>query len=83
MKKSRYTPGQIASGLRQVVEGGPVAEACPKMAISEQTLHPWKKRSRGLEAAQGRRLRVLKEENRKLKQLMADPKTYLVQECHE
>ena len=36
MKKSPYTPGQVAFGLRQDEEGTPVYEVCRKMAISEQ-----------------------------------------------
>lgn len=38
IKKSRYTPEQVAFGLRQAEEGIPVAEVCRKMGISEQTL---------------------------------------------
>jgi putative transposase len=42
------------------------------MGISEQTFYRWKKRFAGLGVAEVRRLRVLEEENRKLKQLVAD-----------
>ena len=72
MKRSRYSPEQVAFGLRQAEEGTPVAEVCRKMGISEQTFYRWKKRFQGMGVAEVRRLRVLKEENRKLKQLVAD-----------
>jgi hypothetical protein len=42
------------------------------MGISEQTFYRWKKKYIGVGVAEVRRLRVLEEENRKLKQLVAD-----------
>ena len=72
MKSSRYSPEQVAFGLRQAEEGTPVSEVCRKMGISEQTFYRWKKRFQGMGVAEGRRLRVLEEENRKLRQLVAD-----------
>ena len=72
MKSSRYSPEQVALGLRQAEEGTPVAEVCRKMGISEQTFYRWKKRFQGMGVAEVRRLRVLEEENRKLKQLVGD-----------
>ena len=47
MKRSRYTPEQVAFGLYQAEEGTPVAEVCRKMGISEQTFYRWKKRRKG------------------------------------
>ena len=72
MKSSRYTPEQVAFGLRQAEDGKLVSEVCRKMGISEQTFYRWKKKFQGMGVAEVRRLRVLEEENRKLKQLVAD-----------
>jgi putative transposase len=72
MKKSRYSPEQVAFALRQADSGSHVAEVCRKMGISEQTFYRWKKRYAGMGVGEVRRLRVLEEENRKLKQLVAD-----------
>ena len=72
MKSSRYTAEQVAFALRQAEEGTPVGEICRKMGIAEQTFYRWKKRYVGMGVAEVRRLRVLEEENRKLKQLVAD-----------
>ena len=49
-----------------------MAETIRKLGISEQTFYRWKKRFAGLSIAELRRLRTLEEENRKLKQLVAD-----------
>ena len=72
MKSSRYSPEQVAFGLRQAEDGTSVSEVCRKMGISEQTFYRWKKRFQGMGVAEVRRLRVLEEENRKLRQLVAD-----------
>jgi len=72
MKKSRFTDEQIAFALRQAESGVRPAEVCRKMGISEQTFYRWKKRFAGMGVAEVRRLKQLEEENRKLKQLVAD-----------
>ena len=72
MKNSRYTLEQIAFALRQAESGTPVVAVCRKMGIAEQTFYRWKKRCVGMGVAEVRRLKVLEEENWKLKQLVAD-----------
>ncbi len=57
---------------RQAESGTSVAEIIRKLGISEQTFYRWKKRFAGLGISELRRLRILEEENRKLKQLVAD-----------
>ena len=58
--------------MRQTEDGTPVAEVCRKMGISERIFYRWKKKFQGMGVAEVRRLRVLEEEDRKLKQLVAD-----------
>jgi len=72
MKTSRYTPEQIAMALRQAEAGTPVEEICRKLGVSEPTFYRWKKRFGSLGVPEVRELRQLREENRKLKQLVAD-----------
>jgi len=72
MKSSRYTAEQVAFAMRQAESGTPVPEVCRKMGIAEQTFYRWKKKFAGMGVAEVRRLRVVEEENRKLKQLVAD-----------
>ncbi len=73
MKRSRYSAEQVAFAMRQAESGTPVPEVCRKMGIDEQTFYRWKKKFAGMGVAEVRKLRVLEEENRKLKQLVADP----------
>lgn len=72
MKRSKFTEEQIAFALKQAESGVTVAEVCRKMGVSENTFYNWKKKFSGLGVAELRRLRQLEEENRKLKQLVAD-----------
>ncbi len=72
MKSSRYTAEQVAFAMRQAESGTSVPEISRKMGIAEQTFYRWKKKYTGMGVAEVRRLRVLEEENRKLKQLVAD-----------
>jgi len=67
--KKRFSEEQIAFALRQAESGIPVGEICRKMGITEQTFYRWKKKYGGLGVSE---LKQLEEENRKLKQLVAD-----------
>ena len=72
MKKTRYSEEQIAYALKQAETGTAVAEVIRRMGISEQTFYRWKKLYGGLGVGELRRLKQLEDENRNLKQLVAD-----------
>jgi putative transposase len=72
VKKTRYTEEQIAYALKQAETGTAVAEVIRRMGISEQTFYRWKKLYGGLGVGELRRLKQLEDENRNLKQLVAD-----------
>jgi putative transposase len=72
MKRKRFTEEQIAMALRQAEAGTPVVEICRKLQVTEQTFYRWKKKFGSLGTPEIRELRQLREENRKLKQLVAD-----------
>ena len=72
MRKSAFTEEQIAFALRQSESGTPVEEICRKLGVTQATFYRWKKKFAGMGVSEVRRLRQLEEENRKLKQLVAD-----------
>lgn len=70
--KKKFTEEQIAYALKQGEHGTPLSEVIRKMVISEQTFYRWKKKYGGLGMNELRRLKQLEEENRRLKQMIAD-----------
>jgi putative transposase len=72
MKRKRYTEAQIAFALRQAERGTPVREITRKLGITEVTFYRWKKKFAGMGVTEIRRLKQLEDENRRLKQLVAD-----------
>ena len=72
MKHSRYSDEQIVFALRQVEDGTAVADVCCQLAISEATFNIWKKKYANLGTGELRELRQLREDNVKLKHLVAD-----------
>ncbi len=72
MKKSTFTNEQILYALRQVESGAPVAEVCRKLGVSEQTYYRWKRKYAGMGLAELRRIKQLEDENKRLKQIVAD-----------
>ena len=72
MKTSRFTNEQIVQALRQAESGTAVVEICRKLGITETTFYRWKRRFAGLDVSEVRELKQLRDENRKLKQLVAE-----------
>ena len=72
MRKSRFTPEQILQAIRQAESGTAVTDICRKMGVTETTFYRWKKHYAGLDVSELRELKQLRDENRRLKQVVAD-----------
>lgn len=72
MKRSRYTEEQIIGILKEVEAGLSVADACRQHGMSQWTFYAWRKKYQGLTVNEAKRLKALEEENRRLKQLVAN-----------
>ena len=72
MKRSKFSEEQVAYALRQADAGTAVPDVCRQLGISEATFYVWKKKYGGLSLTELRELRQLREENAKLKRVVAD-----------
>src|SRR5277367_6424100 len=72
MPRKGHSEEKIVYALRQVEAGKEVSEVCREMGVSPQAFYSWKRRYAGLGLNELRELRQLREENRKLKTMVAD-----------
>jgi putative transposase len=72
MKKSRFTEEQITYALRLAEGGTPVADVCRQIGISDATFYTWKKKYADLGISEVRRLKMLEDENARLRRIVAD-----------
>jgi putative transposase len=72
MKRSRFSEQQISLILHQAQEGVSVEDVCRKAGISVQTYYRWRQKYGGLMPSAMKRLKLLEEENARLKQRVAD-----------
>jgi putative transposase len=72
VKAKQYTEEQIIAVLKEVEAGAKVSDLCRKYGMSDATYYNWKAKYSGLTVSELKRLKALEEENRKLKQLVAE-----------
>lgn len=72
MKRSKFSEEQITYALRQHEAGTAVADLCRQLGVSEATFYTWKKKYAHLGVSELRELRQLREENARLKRMVAD-----------
>ena len=72
MRTSRFTEEQIIGIIREYGARAQLAELCRRHNISQTTFYKWRAKYGGMTASDAKRLKALEEENRRLKQLLAD-----------
>ncbi len=72
MRKTRFSEDQIIAVLREQEGGMKTADVCRAHGISSATLYAWKAKYGGMDVSQARKLKVIEEENGRLKRLLAD-----------
>jgi len=70
--KQRFTTDQIIGVLKEADAGLKTGELCRKYGISDATFYNWKAKYSGMSVNDAKRLKALEEENRRLKQIVAD-----------
>ena len=72
MKARQYTEEQIIAVLKEGEAGAKISDLCRKHGMTDATYYNWKAKYSGLTVSELKRLKALEEENRKLKQIVAD-----------
>ena len=71
MKRARFTGEQIIAVLREAESGTSVKELCRQVGISTVTFYKWKTKYANMEISEVRRMRLLEDENVRLKKIVA------------
>jgi len=72
MSKSAHTEAQIIGAVKQVEAGRKADEVAREMGVSKHTIYAWEQKYGGLEVAEAQELKQLRDENARLKRLVAD-----------
>ena len=72
MKPRRFTEEQIIGILKQAQAGMKIVDLCRTHGISDATFYNWRTKYGGMEVSDAKRLKVLEDENKRLKQMLAD-----------
>ena len=72
MARKGASEEKILAALQQVEAGAKVGDVCGEMGVSQATFYVWRKQYAGLSLTELRELRQLREENNRLKRLVAD-----------
>jgi len=72
MTRRRHTEEQIIAVLKDAQAGIGVQELCRKHGLSDATFYKWRAKYAGLEVSDVKKLRQLEDENRRLKQMVAE-----------
>ena len=71
MSRKKYTEEQIIAVLNEAEAGANTVELCRRHGMSKATFYKWKAKYAELTLTELKRLRSLEEENRRLKQIVA------------
>lgn len=72
MSESKHTEAQMIGAIKQLEAGRTAAEIGREMGVSKHTIYAWKAKYGGLDASQAQELKQLRDENTRLKRLVAD-----------
>jgi len=72
MKRSKFSPTQIAKILKEFEQGKSIEDISREHGISRAAFYNWRKRYGGMDATELKRIKQLEEENTRLKRMYAN-----------
>jgi putative transposase len=72
MKRTKHTEEKIIGAVKQMEAGRSAKDVARELGVSDQTLYNWKSKYGGMEVSDAKKLRALEDENRRLKEMVAD-----------
>lgn len=72
MSQSKHSEAQVIEALKQVEAGRTAGEVARQYGVSKHTIYAWKAKYGGMEVSEAQELKQLREENARLKKLVAD-----------
>jgi len=72
MKRQRFKEEQIVRILKEGASAGDIRQTCRKHNITEQTFYRWRNKFEGMDVGDARRLKMLEQENGRLKKMVAE-----------
>jgi len=72
MRGKRFSEEQIIGVLKELEAGAKTDDLARRNGVSDATIYNWKAKYGGLTVSEARRLKVLEDENGKLKRIVAD-----------
>jgi putative transposase len=72
MSRSRHTEAEMIAALKQMEAGRKAEDVAREVGVSKHTLYSWKAKYGGMDASQAQEAKQLREENTRLRKLVAD-----------
>jgi putative transposase len=72
MKRRKFTEEKIFQVLKEAESSKSIAAVCRTHGITAVTFYRWRTKYEGMKLSEGKRLKEIEDENRRLKKLVAD-----------
>jgi putative transposase len=72
MSRGKRTEAEIIAALKQVEAGRKAEDVGREVGVSKHTIYAWKAKYGGMEVSEAQEVKQLREENGRLKKLVAD-----------
>jgi putative transposase len=72
MSKGKHTEAEMIAALKEMESGRKAEDVAREVGVSKHTIYAWKAKYGGMEVSEAQEVRQLRDENARLKKLVAD-----------